>query len=316
MEQVFGIVVHGGAGPDSDHIKENEDGYHQGLQAALDAGYSVLEAGGSSVDAVEAAVNTLEDNPLFNAGRGSAINQKAQVEMCASIMDGNKGKSGAVAVVRNVKNPVTLARAVMEKTNHIFLGSYGALDFAKSIGLRLEPDAYFITEYQYDSYVAALKKAHANEQEPALEEIGSRMHGTVGAVAVDQDGNVAAATSTGGTEYAKEGRIADTSMIGVGTYAENRTCAVSTTGDGEYLIQRVAGHEIASLVRYAGLSVPEAVHRFIHQDHKGVNGDMGLISIDQNCQIGMAFNSERMHRGIKTSSGENGTWIYPETQPE
>ncbi|OLY92863.1 beta-aspartyl-peptidase (threonine type) [Cnuella takakiae] len=309
--QNFGIVVHGGAGPDSEHIHQNEKGYHEGLQAALDAGYSVLEEGGSAIDAVEAAVNVLENNPLFNAGRGSAINQKAQVEMCASIMDGSNGKSGAVAIVRNVKNPVTLARAVMEKTNHIYLGSYGALDFAKNIGISLEPDAYFVTEYQYDSYESARKEADGNTQDTALEEIGSRMHGTVGAVAVDKEGNVAAATSTGGTEYAKEGRIGDSSMIGVGSYAENETCAVSTTGDGEYLIKRVAGHEIASLVRYAGLGVPEAIHRFIHIDNKGTEGDMGMISIDREGNFGMAFNSERMHRGVKTNDGYTGTWIYP-----
>lgn len=312
MAQAFGIVVHGGAGPDSDHIKQNEKGYHKGLQEALDAGYAVLEEGGTAVDAVEAAVNVLENNPLFNAGRGSAINQKAQVEMCAYIMDGSNGKSGAVAIVRNVKNPVTLARAVLEKTNHIYLGSYGALDFAKSIGIQLEPDAYFVTEYQYDTYETARMESKANEQEPALEEIGSRMHGTVGAVAVDKNGNVAAATSTGGTEYSKEGRIGDSSIIGVGSYAENRTCAVSTTGDGEYLIQRVAGHEIASLVRYTDLHVTEAVYQFIHRDHAGVNGDMGIISIDRECRVGIAFNSERMHRGVKTSTGEMGTYIYPE----
>lgn len=231
--------------------------------------------------------------------------------MCASIMDGSNGKSGAVAIVRNVKNPVTLARAVMEKTDHIYLGSYGAVDFAKSIGIQLEPDAYFVTEYQYDTYETARKESEGKEQDPALEEIGSGMHGTVGSVAVDKQGNVAAATSTGGTEYSKEGRIGDSSIIGVGSYAENHTCAVSTTGDGELLMQRVAGHEIASLVRYMELSVPEAVHRFIHQDHAGVTGDMGLISIDRNCKVGMAFNSERMHRGVKTSTGEKGTWIYP-----
>lgn len=309
--QQFAIAVHGGAGPDSDHIRNNQEGYKKGIKEALEAGYAVLAENGSALDAVEAAVNALENNPLFNAGRGAAINAKAQVEMCASIMDGSNGKSGAVAVIRNVKNPVTLARAVMERTNHVYLASYGALDFAKKINLQLEPDAYFITEHQYDAYEEARKEAAESEQEPALEEIGNRMHGTVGAVALDKMGNIAAATSTGGTEYGKEGRIGDSSMIGVGTYAENRTCAVSTTGDGEYHIERVSAHEIASLVRYAGLSVQEAAKRFIHYDHADVDGDMGLIAIDTKGNVALEFNSERMHRGCKTSSGQMGVWIYP-----
>ena len=310
--QKFAIAVHGGAGPDSDYIRKNKEGYRKGIKEALEAGYSVLEEGGSSVDAVEAAVNALENNPLFNAGRGAAINAKAQVEMCASIMDGNNGKSGAVAVVRNVKNPVTLARAVMEKTNHIYLAAYGALDFAKKINIQLEPDAYFVTEHQYDSYDEARQEAQESEQDPALEEMGRRMHGTVGAVAVDKSGNVAAATSTGGTEYGKEGRIGDSSMIGVGTYAENRTCAVSTTGDGELHIERVSAHEIASLIKHGGLQVQEAAYRFIHVDHADVDGDMGLIAVDAEGNIAMEFNSERMHRGCKTSNGEEGIWIYEE----
>lgn len=308
--QKFALAVHGGAGPDSDHIKDNIEGYKKGIKEALDAGYSILEAGGTAVDAVEAAVNALENNPLFNCGRGSAINERGEVEMCASIMDGSSGKSGAVAIVQGVKNPVTLARTVMEKTGHIYIGSEGATDLALKQGIKLEPASYFVTEHQYDSYVAAKEEAEQKEKEQQAKKARTKMHGTVGAVALDAQGNIAAATSTGGTENDSRGRIGDSSMIGVGTYAENNTCAVSTTGDGEFHIAHVTAHEIASLVRYTQVSVQEAAFRFIHQDHAGAEADRGLIAIDKEGRIALEFSADRMHRGCRSSDGYDGVWIY------
>lgn len=304
------IVVHGGAGPDSEFIKKNKEGYTKGLEEAVHAGYRVLEKGGSAMDAVEAAVRSMEDNPLFNAGKGSALNAKAEVEMCAAIMSGKDLRSGAVAIVKNVRNPVSLARQVMEKTGHIYLGSHGALGFAQEIKVPLEPDAYFITEHRYKEYDEKRKKAKDDDQAVAKEQVAERMHGTIGAVAVDKKGNVAAATSTGGTEYQKEGRIGDSSMIGVGAYANNSTCAVSTTGDGELHIQNVSAFHISALMEYRNMSLREACHFFIHQKCKAVKGDMGLIAIDPEGNIALEFNSERMFRGWKTASGESGTEIY------
>lgn len=307
----IGIVVHGGAGPDSDYIKQHAAAYKKGIEEAIETGYQLLERGHTALDAVEAAVKKLEDNPLFNAGKGSALNAKAEVEMCASIMDGKLLKSGAVAIVKNVRNPVTLARAVMEKTPHIYLGAAGAMDYAKTINIALEPDAYFITEHQYQKFEEKRKKEGQGSHLIGQEQLAERMHGTVGAVALDQHGNIAAATSTGGMENNKEGRIADSSMIGVGCYAHNATCAISTTGDGEYLIRHVTAHNIAALIEYKGLSLPEAAYYFIHEKCKEVKGDMGLIGIDVHGNIALEFNSERMHRGWRTSDKAMEVFIYP-----
>lgn len=305
------MAVHGGAGPDSDYIKKNKEAYKKGIEQAIEAGYCLLEQGQSAIDAVEAAVKSLENNPLFNAGKGSALNAKAEVEMCASIMDGSKLKSGAVAIVKHIKNPVALARAVMEKTPYIYLGDKGALDFAQSIGMPLEPAAYFITEHQYQLYDEKRKKASGNTQKKANEQIAEHMHGTVGAVALDSKGSIAAATSTGGLEYNQEGRIADSSMIGIGTYANNATCAVSTTGDGEYLIRHVTAYQIAALMEYKGMTLKEACYYLIHEECKDVDGDMGLIAVDAQGNIALEFNSERMHRGWKSTDEALQVYIYP-----
>jgi beta-aspartyl-peptidase (threonine type) len=290
------IAVHGGAGPDSKFIQLHEEEYKQGLEAALDAGYRILEKNGTAVDAVEAAVNVLEDNYLFNAGRGSALNKKAEVEMCASIMDGSNLKSGAVAIVKQLKNPVSLAKAIMLHSEHIYLGETGARHFAESMQLTEEPEAYFITDHAYEQYL---------EKKQELEEKSNpRMHGTVGAVALDYNGNIAAATSTGGTEYKEEGRIGDSSMIGAGCYANNNTCAVSATGDGEYNIQHVSASQISCLVEYKQLSLKDACEYLLFQKCKDVSGDMGVLAINVNAEIAMVYNSERMHRGWKTASGK------------
>jgi beta-aspartyl-peptidase (threonine type) len=305
------IAVHGGAGPDSELIKNNIEGYKKGLEDAVQAGYKVLQDGGGATDAVEAAVKTLEDNPLFNAGRGSELNEQAEVEMGASIMEGNELKSGAAAIVRNVRNPVTLARAIMEKSKYIYLGDNGAVEFANKMGITLEPDAYFITDHAMNVYLEE-RKARNEEKEKQGGHNLRRSHGTVGAVAVDSDGNVAAATSTGGTEYKTPGRIADSSMIGIGTYANNRLCAVSATGDGEYLMQQVAAYDIAALIDYKGLNVQDALHHFIHVKCKDVQGDMGLICVDPQGNIAMEYNSDRMHRASISSKSPLQIRIYKE----
>ena len=304
------IAIHGGAGPDSDYIKKNVEGYKKGLREALDAGYAVLDKGGHAVDAVEAAVRVLEDNPHFNAGKGSALNENGEVEMCASIMNGEDGNAGAVAVVRQVKNPVTLARAVMEKTKHIYLGDTGALRFARELNLPMEDPSYFVTPHMKEAYEEAKKEQHGDAAGSA-EEKTKKKHGTVGAVALDGKGNLAAATSTGGLEFCKQGRIADSSMIGVGTYANNNTCAVSTTGEGEFHIQHVTAFHIAALIEYKGLTLQEACRYLIHEKCRHVTADMGLIGVDREGNLAAEFNTERMHRGLKSSDGTLEIEIYP-----
>ena len=304
------IIVHGGAGPDSDHIKKNIEEYKKGLQEAADEGYRVLQDGGSAVDAVEAAVNTLEDNPLFNAGRGSALNEKAEVEMGASIMNGANLQSGGVAIVKNVKNPVTLARAIMEKTKHIFLGDMGALELARKFGLRLMPEAYFITDHAFEQFQEAVKEEENSIEDAGEYQVNRKTHGTVGAVALDKDGNVAAATSTGGTENKVPGRIADSAMVGIGSYANNKTCAVSTTGDGEYLMQHVVSFHLSALIEYKGMPLKEAAHYLLHEKLKDVEGDMGFIALDKDGNLALEFNSDRMHRAWRSSDGDSGVGIY------
>lgn len=306
------IAVHGGAGPDAAFIQKNTDAYKKGLEEALHTGYKVLNDGGSALDAVEAAINSLEDNPLFNSGRGSALNENAEIEMDASIMDGKDLNSGAVAIVKNVKNPVTLARAIMEKTKHIYIGDAGALAFAQDIGLKLMPEAYFITDHAFQQYAKSMEKTG---DKTGLEEAGRyqaqrKSHGTVGAVALDKAGNIAAATSSGGTENKAAGRIGDSSMVGVGSYANNKTCAFSVTGDGEYLIKNVVAFHLSSIIQYKGLPLKEACHYLIHEELKEEKGDMGVIAIDTKGNITMEFNAERMHRAWKSSDGGQGVEIY------
>lgn len=306
----FSIVVHGGAGPDSDHIKENRKGYEEGLRKAVEAGYAILEEGGSAVEAVEKAVMELEDNPLFNAGRGSALNANAEVEMDAAIMRGDDQASGAVAMVRYVKNPISLAKAVMLNTKYRFLGDNGALSYAKKLNIRFEPASYFITEHQYELFAKKRDEEFTSSDAIALEEINARLHGTVGAVALDQEGNLAAATSTGGTENKKVGRIGDSCIIGVGCYANNNTCAISGTGDGEVLMKNVIAYDISALMEYKGLSLQKACETVVLDRVKKDEGDVGVIGVDHQGNIALVFNSDRMHRGWKTSTKESGIKIY------
>ncbi|RYZ15769.1 MAG: isoaspartyl peptidase/L-asparaginase, partial [Chitinophagaceae bacterium] len=231
-------------------------------------------------------------------------------QMCCSIADGRKLKMGAVAIVKNVKNPISLARAVMEKTPHIYLGSEGALSFARELKVPLEPDAYFVTEHQFDSYREQRDKKKEPAENAAMPQVERRTHGTVGAVALDAKGNLAAATSTGGTEFEKAGRIGDSSMAGIGSYADNKFCAVSTTGDGESLIRHVTSFHVAAIMEYKGLSLQDACDFLIDERCKDEKGDMGILSIDPKGEIVFKFNSERMHRGCRTSDGDHFVGIY------
>lgn len=287
-DQEIAIVIHGGAGEDSEYIKENISGYEKGLVEAVTIARCLLLEGGTAMDAACTAVGYMEDNLLFNAGRGSALNHEGIVEMDAAVMDGRDLNAGAVAMLRKVKNPVTLARAVMEKTNHVLLAGYGALDFAREIGAELMDDDYFICQHQLEEL--------ANAQGESKQELLLKSKkGTVGAVALDRYGNVASATSTGGTCNSLPSRIGDSCLIGAGCYANNSTCAVSGTGDGELLIRNVAAHLLSMLMESGRYSLQEACDLVVYERNQ-LSGDIGLVAVDRKGSIGISFNSQRMHR--------------------
>jgi beta-aspartyl-peptidase (threonine type) len=298
------IAIHGGAGDDSEFIKQNKAAYEEGLKEAVLSGYELLKQGKSALDAVEAAVNSLENNPLFNAGRGSALNNRGEVEMDAAVMDGKALKAGAVSMVKNTKNPVSLARKVLEETNHVLISGYGATQFAADMDVPLETDSYFITDHQQEVFM------ETSSRETRQEMLKKRIHGTVGAVALDAGGNVAAATSTGGIENSLPGRIGDSCLIGAGCYANNNTCAVSATGDGEYIITGVIAHSLSMYTEFVKGSLQEACDQIIHTRNKDTKGSIGVISINTLGEIGMAFKSERMHRAWIDVEGNTGTEIY------
>ena len=309
----IGLVIHGGAGTieRSKITPEKEREYRAGLERALSAGYEILKRGGSSLDATEAAVRVLEEDPHFNAGRGSVFTSAGTNEMDASIMDGKTLKAGAIGSVQHIKSPVSLARLVMEKSPHVMLGCAGAEAFAKANGIELVDQKYFFTQDRWD----ALQKIKAAEKHRASGEGTSFLiteqdrHGTVGAVALDRNGNLAAATSTGGTTNKMPGRIGDTPVIGAGTYANNQTCAVSCTGDGEYFIRAAAAHEVSGLMKYRGLKLQEAAQDALDAV-KQLGGSGGLIAIDTNAEIALAFNTKGMYRGYVDPNGNFIVQIY------
>lgn len=302
---MIGIAIHGGAGVISraSMTPEAEAAYRRDLESALDAGYAVLERGGSSLDAVTTAVRILEDSPLFNAGRGAVFNHEGINELDASIMDGANRQAGAVAGVRHVRNPVLLARAVMEDSPHVMLTGAGAEEFALERGIELVPRSYFFTERRWNQ----LERARRGDRLSAAD-LG--YYGTVGAVARDQQGNLAAATSTGGMTNKKWGRVGDSPVIGAGNYADNRSCAVSATGSGEFFIRSVLAHEIAALIRYRGLDATTAAREAVSQSLAGIGGDGGVIVIDHTGRIAMEFNTEGMFRGARDASGRREVSIY------
>ena len=306
-QPMISIAIHGGAGviSRSSMTAENERAYHADLGRALDAGYDVLDKGGSSLDAVVAAVKILEDSPLFNAGKGAVFNHAGINELDAAIMDGATQKAGAVAGVRHVRNPIELARMVMERTPHVLLAGEGAEEFALEQGMPLVPGSYFFTERRWQQ----LEDAQKAERTASLDEdIG--YFGTVGAVARDRDGNLAAATSTGGMTDKRWGRIGDSPIIGAGTYADNATCAVSATGSGEYFIRAVVAHEICARVRLSGVSAAAAARDVVHGKLKEIGGDGGVIVVDKDGALSLEFNTEGMFRGARDSGGRREIAIY------
>jgi beta-aspartyl-peptidase (threonine type) len=307
-EPMIAIAIHGGAGVISrdSMTPENERAYRADLERALDAGYAVLERGGTSLDATVAAVRILEDSPYFNAGHGSVFSHAGINELDAAIMDGATQKAGAVAGVRHIRNPIDLARMVMERTSHVLLSGEGAEEFALEQGVTLVPGSYFYTERRWKQ----LEEAQKSERTASVPEEDIGYFGTVGAVARDRQGNLAAATSTGGMTNKRWGRIGDSPIIGAGTYADNSTCAVSATGSGEFFIRAVVAHEICARVRLAGVSAAAAAHDVIHGKLKEIGGDGGVIVVDRNGAISLEFNTEGMFRGARDSSGRREVAIY------
>jgi L-asparaginase / beta-aspartyl-peptidase len=297
----FGLVIHGGAG----NIKrenltpELDAGYREALTAALEAGFRILDNGGSSLDAVEAVVRILEDDSLFNAGRGAVFTAEGTNELDAAIMDGNTLDAGAVAGVTRIKNPVTLARRIMEESEHVMLAREGAEKFGEHHGIDIVPEKYFYTERRWE----ALQRVREREAE-------SDNIGTVGAVALDSNGNLAAATSTGGMTNKRFGRVGDVPVIGAGTYANNATCAVSATGHGEYFIRSVVAYDISALMEYRGLSLHAAAERVITEKVPALGGYGGVIAIDRDGNIAMPFNTAGMYRGYVLDDGEIVVKLY------
>jgi L-asparaginase / beta-aspartyl-peptidase len=297
----FGIAIHGGAGTitRSTMTAEKEALYKAGLKEALNGGYSVLQAGGTSLDAIQVAVMHLEDNLLFNAGRGSVFTHEGHHEMDASIMDGQTLKAGAVAGVKGVKNPLELARFVMDKSEHVMLCGSGAEEFGRQHHIVFQPEEYFYDEFRFNQ----LKEAR--EENTMKLDHSEKKFGTVGAVALDIAGNLAAATSTGGMTNKRWGRIGDTPVIGAGTYANNNTCAISCTGHGEYFLRSVVAYDISCLMEYKGLSLAEACEIVVKDKLVKIGGEGGLIAIDQKGNIHLPFNSEGMYRGWMQNNVEN-----------
>ena len=311
----FTIVIHGGAGTIlREHMTpELEAAYLEGLERGADAGYGVLEQGGAAINAVKAAIVVMEDNVLFNAGRGSVFTKKGVQEMDAAIMNGTTLEAGAVAGVRNIRNPIMLATEVMLHSNHVFLSGKGANDFAIKQGVKLEPDEYFFSQFRYDQWKSirdsdAYALDHTHQR---LEELmRDKKFGTVGAVACDYEGNIAAATSTGGMTNKKYGRIGDSPIIGIGTYANNKTCAISCTGHGEPFIRAVAAYDVSCLMEYKGFTLYEAMNIVVNDKLVKLDGEGGMIGVDAQGNHAMILNSAGMYRAYRSSDGGNEVAIY------
>jgi beta-aspartyl-peptidase (threonine type) len=322
----FMLVVHGGAGTitRAEMTPQKDSAYRTTLTRAIRAGYDVLDRGGASLDAVRAVINVLEDSPLFNAGKGAVFTNAGTNELDAAIMDGSTLKAGAVAGVKHVKNPIDLARLVMERSPHVMLVGAGAEAFAKEQGMALVPQSYFFTKERWES----LQKAKAAERRrgvagsggaggagatarrEALDEALDETHGTVGAVALDAQGNLAAGTSTGGTTNKRWGRVGDSPIIGAGTYANNQSCAVSATGTGEYFIRNVVAHDICARMLYQGVPLAQAADEVVMRVLVAQNGDGGVIAVDKDGNIAMPFNTEGMYRGYVGPDGRIVVKIY------
>ena len=305
----YAIAIHGGAGTilRSAMTSEKETAYKTGLQNAITASEHILKAGGNSLDAVEAAIRSLEDNPLFNAGKGAVFTNEGKNEMDASIMDGKTLLAGAITGIKNIKNPISLAKAVMQKSEHVFMAGEGAMEFAKKVNAEMKPDDYFFVQQRYDQLLEAKKTDSILLDHTVNSE---KKFGTVGAVAIDLEGNLAAGTSTGGMTNKKHGRVGDTPMIGAGTYANNKTCAISCTGHGEFFIRSVVAYDVSCLMEYKGLSLKQACEIVVQQKLVKIGGKGGLIALDANGNIELPFNSEGMYRASKKSDSEIYIGIY------
>jgi beta-aspartyl-peptidase (threonine type) len=306
---MFGMAIHGGAGtlPRADMSADAERRYRAGLKEAIDAGFAVLEAGGTSMDAVARAVVLLEDNPLFNAGKGAVFTLDGRNELDASIMDGSTLKAGAVCGVTRIRNPIELARAVMEKSEQVMLAGTGAEEFAAAAGFSFVPQSYFYTPERW----AQLERIRSGDA--GLSALTISHIGTVGAVAVDARGRLAAATSTGGMTGKRYQRIGDSPIIGAGTYADDRSCAVSATGHGEVFIRTVVAHDICSRMRFGGRSIGEAVREVVLGELPALGGEGGVIAIDAHGEIAIEFNSEGMFRASRREGEEVQIGIYVST---
>lgn len=308
--EMFSIAIHGGAGTliKGMMTPEKEKAYKEVLGTAVQIGYDLLEKGHSAVDAIEASVRILEDSHLFNAGKGSVFTAKGTHEMDASIMDGSNLMAGAVSLVSGIQNPISLAKDVMLKSEHVFLAAEGAMEFAKLHEHTIKPDEYFYDEFRYNQWLE-IKDSSNFQLDHAKKD---SKFGTVGAVACDKNGNIAAATSTGGMTNKKFGRIGDSPIIGAGNYANNETCAVSCTGSGEFFIRGVVAYDVACLIEHKKLSLVEATDEVIHKRIKKIGGDGGLIAVNSKGEIALTFNTEGMYRAFKTSKGESDILIYKE----
>lgn len=307
--KTISLAIHGGAGTlvKGMMTPEKELEYKSALQNALDAGFSLLEKGNSATEAVEAAVKVLENCHLFNAGKGSVFTAEGTHEMDASIMDGETLNAGAVSLITGIKNPISLAKDVMEKSEHVFLAGEGALMFAKENNYELESPEYFHDEFRHNQWLEirdtdSFQLDHATKKDSKF--------GTVGAVACDKNGNISAATSTGGMTNKKWGRVGDSPMIGAGNYANNETCAVSCTGSGEFFIRGVVAYDVSCLMEHKDYSLEKAADEVINKRILRIKGDGGLIAVDAKGNISMPFNTEGMYRACKSSNGREEVLIY------
>jgi len=311
------LVIHGGAGNITPAMmtKEQEQQYNEGLKLALDKGYDVLKSGGASLDAVVTAIAALEDNPIFNAGRGSVFTKKGLNEMDAALMDGSNLAAGAVAGVRNIKNPIKLAKEIMLHSGHVFLSGSGAAEFALKQGIEQMPDEYFFNKSRYDQWIEIrdsdfYQLDHKEDNLKGPLPNTDHKFGTVGAVACDEHGNIAAGTSTGGMTNKRFGRIGDSPVIGAGTYANNKTCGISCTGHGEYFLRAVVAHDVSCLMEYKGLSLQEACNVVIKDKLVKMGGEGGLIAVDAQGNYDFCFNSAGMYRAVRSNSGVEEVAYY------
>lgn len=309
QQRGYALAVHGGAGTlrRGDMTDKREALYHAGLRRALAAGQMVLADGGGALDAVTAAVCALEDDPLFNAGRGAVFTRSGTQEMDAAVMEGRDRRAGAVAGIFGPRNPILAARTVMETSPHVLLAGEGAMAFCREAGLAFAEPEYFFTEARWQ----ALQQTQAQEAAGRADTDEARRHGTVGAVARDRAGNLAAATSTGGMTGKFPGRVGDSPVIGAGTYADNATCAVSATGHGEFFIRYAAAHEIAARVAHAGLSLSEAAAAVVAELGR-VGGPGGVAAVGREGEVALPFNCSGMYRGFVKDDGIVYTAIYDE----